>query len=100
MAYRTHYAPSSLAAAQQTFLFPPKKPKLLLNDNYAGKPEGIHLMIGRRPNAAFGNSIGDREMQEYTKAGSGARLAMLVLIVKYCLKIREAVELVTVALTV
>ena len=26
-----------------------KEPKLLLNDNNAGKPEGIHLMIGRRP---------------------------------------------------
>ena len=26
-----------------------KDPKLLLNDNDAGKPEGIHLMIGRRP---------------------------------------------------
>ena len=26
-----------------------KEPKLLLNDNYAGKPEGIHLVIGRRP---------------------------------------------------
>jgi hypothetical protein len=26
-----------------------KEPKLLLNDNHAGKPEGIHLMIGRRP---------------------------------------------------
>ena len=25
-----------------------KEPKLLLNDNYAGKPEGIHLMIGRK----------------------------------------------------
>ena len=23
--------------------------KLLLNDNYTGKPEGIHLVIGRRP---------------------------------------------------
>ena len=33
-----------------------KEPKLLLNDNDAGKPEGIHLMIGRRPCAAFGNS--------------------------------------------
>src|SRR6188472_8985 len=31
-----------------------KDPKLLLNDNNAGKPEGIHLMIGRRPHAAFG----------------------------------------------
>jgi phosphoglycolate phosphatase-like HAD superfamily hydrolase len=56
-----------------------KEPKLLLNDNNAGKPEGIHLMIGRRPYAAFGNSPGDRQMLEYTKAGDGARLAMLVL---------------------
>ncbi|MBN9690214.1 MAG: haloacid dehalogenase-like hydrolase [Verrucomicrobia bacterium] len=56
-----------------------KEPKLLLNDNDAGKPEGIHLMIGRRPVAAFGNSTGDQQMLEYTRAGSGARLAMLVL---------------------
>jgi phosphoglycolate phosphatase-like HAD superfamily hydrolase len=56
-----------------------KEPKLLLNDNNAGKPEGIYLMIGRRPYAAFGNSTGDRQMLEYTKAGDGARLAMLVL---------------------
>ena len=33
-----------------------KEPKLLLNDDKAGKPEGIHLMIGRRPRFAFGNS--------------------------------------------
>ena len=56
-----------------------KEPKLLLNDNNAGKPEGIHLMIGRRPHAAFGNSTGDRQMLEYTKAGGGARLSMIVL---------------------
>ena len=56
-----------------------KEPKLLLNDDNAGKPEGIQLMIGRRPYAAFGNSTGDRQMLEYTQAGSGARLAMLVL---------------------
>ena len=56
-----------------------KEPKLLLNDNDAGKPEGIHLMIGRRPVAAFGNSTGDQQMLEYTKAGDGSRLAMLVL---------------------
>ena len=36
-------------------------------------------MIGRRPTAAFGNSTGDRQMLEYTKAGGGARLAMLLL---------------------
>jgi phosphoserine phosphatase len=56
-----------------------KEPKLLLNDDKAGKPEGIHLIIGRRPYAAFGNSGGDREMLEYTGAGEGARLMMLVL---------------------
>ena len=56
-----------------------KEPKLLLNDNDAGKPEGIHLMIGRRPVAAFGNSTGDQQMLEYTGAGDGARLKMLVL---------------------
>jgi len=56
-----------------------KEPRLVLNDNDAGKPEGIHLMIGRRPHAAFGNSTGDQQMLEYTRAGDGARLAMLVL---------------------
>jgi phosphoglycolate phosphatase-like HAD superfamily hydrolase len=56
-----------------------KEPKLILNDDKAGKPEGIHLVIGRRPYAAFGNSVGDRQMLEYTKAGAGTRLAMLVL---------------------
>lgn len=56
-----------------------KEPRLLLNDDGPGKPEGIQLMIGRRPVAAFGNSTGDRQMLEYTKAGDGARLAMLVL---------------------
>jgi phosphoglycolate phosphatase-like HAD superfamily hydrolase len=56
-----------------------KEPKLLLNDDNAGKVEDIHLMIGRRPHAAFGNSLGDRQMLEYTKAGDGARLSMIVL---------------------
>jgi phosphoglycolate phosphatase-like HAD superfamily hydrolase len=56
-----------------------KEPKLLLDDNNAGKVEGIYMMIGRRPYAAFGNSTGDREMLEWTGAGSGARLKMLVL---------------------
>jgi phosphoglycolate phosphatase-like HAD superfamily hydrolase len=56
-----------------------KESKLLLNDNNAGKAEGIHLMIGRRPYAAFGNSTGDRQMLEWTGAGTGARLKMLLL---------------------
>jgi hypothetical protein len=55
-----------------------KDPKLLRNDDLAGKPEGIHLVIGGRPHAAFGNSTGDQQMLEYTKVGDGARLAMLV----------------------
>jgi hypothetical protein len=55
------------------------EPRLMLNDSAAGKPEGIHLMIGRRPNASFGNSTGDQQMLEYTGAGDGARLSMLVL---------------------
>src|ERR1044072_6714284 len=56
-----------------------REPKLLLNDNFAVTPEVIHVMIGRGPVAAFGNSTGDQQMLEYTKAGDGARLAMLVL---------------------
>ena len=36
-------------------------------------------MIGRRPQAAFGNSTGDRQMLEYTEAGAGSRLAVLLL---------------------
>src|SRR5215210_7097626 len=56
-----------------------KEPKLLLNNNNAGKPDGIYFMIGRRPYASFGNSTGDRQMLEYAKAGEGERLAVLVL---------------------
>ncbi|WP_291992619.1 HAD family hydrolase [Candidatus Accumulibacter sp. ACC003] len=56
-----------------------KEPKLLLDNNNAGKAEGIHLMIGRRPTMAVGNSTGDQQMLEYTRAGDGARLSMLVL---------------------
>jgi hypothetical protein len=56
-----------------------RDPKVLLLDDGPGKPEGIHLMIGRRPVAAFGNSAGDRQMLEYADAGEGARLLMLVL---------------------
>ena len=54
-----------------------KEPKLLLNDNKAGKPEGIHLMIGRRPRD------GVRQLRPATSrcsntptAGDGARLVV------------------------
>ena len=56
-----------------------KEPKLLLNNDFAGKAEDIYLFIGKRPYAAFGNSSGDRQMLEYTQSGAGARLVMLVL---------------------
>lgn len=56
-----------------------KEPKLLLDNDKAGKAKDISLMIGRRPHAAFGNSDGDKEMLEYTKAGEGARLSVLLL---------------------
>jgi phosphoglycolate phosphatase-like HAD superfamily hydrolase len=56
-----------------------KEAKVLLIDDGPGKPQAIHLMIGRRPHAAFGNTAGDQQMLEYTKAGDGARLSMLVL---------------------
>jgi phosphoglycolate phosphatase-like HAD superfamily hydrolase len=55
-----------------------KVPKDMRVDDKAGKPTGIHLMIGRRPLAAFGNSTGDQEMLEYTQDGGGRRLMMLV----------------------
>jgi phosphoglycolate phosphatase-like HAD superfamily hydrolase len=55
-----------------------KVPQGVRVDDKTGKPIGIHLMIGRRPVAAFGNSDGDQQMLEYTQAGDGARLMMLV----------------------
>ena len=55
-----------------------KLPAVLLVDDKGGKPESINLVIGRRPYAAFGNSDGDRQMLEWTQAGDGARLMMLV----------------------
>jgi hypothetical protein len=48
-----------------------------INDK-AGKPVGIHQQIGRRPTAAFGNSDGDLQMLQWTAAGDGARLMLLV----------------------
>ncbi|MBY0281996.1 MAG: haloacid dehalogenase-like hydrolase [Alphaproteobacteria bacterium] len=56
-----------------------KEHKFLFHDNFAGKPEGIHFVIGRQPVAAFGNSAGDQQMLEYTQTGNGKRLMMLVL---------------------
>ena len=49
------------------------------NDDKADKPVGINQHIGRRPIAAFGNSVGDQQMLEYTQGGSGPRFELLVL---------------------
>ncbi len=56
-----------------------REPRPFFIDDHAGKPVGINLFIGRRPRAAFGNSTGDRQMLEWTTAGDGSRLGMLVL---------------------
>jgi hypothetical protein len=53
-------------------------PEINFVDDKTGKPVGINEHIGRRPVAAFGNSDGDQQMLEWTQAGPGARLMMLV----------------------
>jgi len=55
-----------------------KLPKVALVDDKAGKPVGIQRFIGRRPVFAFGNSDGDRQMLEWTTAGTGPRFAGIV----------------------
>lgn len=55
-----------------------REPKVFFVDDKKGKPVGINLFIGKRPYAAFGNSDGDKEMLEWTQAGEGAKLMMLV----------------------
>ncbi len=56
-----------------------REPKLQLDNNNSGKPEDIHLFTGQRPQAAFGNSTGDRQMLEWATGASGKRLGVLVL---------------------
>jgi hypothetical protein len=53
-------------------------PEIDFIDDKAGKPVGIHKFIGRRPVAAFGNSDGDLQMLQWTAAGDGRRLMLLV----------------------
>ena len=47
-------------------------------DDKTGKPVAINRVIGRRPIIAVGNSDGDRQMLEWTAAGSGPRLAIYI----------------------
>jgi phosphoglycolate phosphatase-like HAD superfamily hydrolase len=55
-----------------------KLPEVDLINDKAGKPVGINRYIGQRPILAIGNSDGDFEMLEYTTAGAGRRMGMLL----------------------
>ncbi len=56
-----------------------RNPKVFFVADGPGKVIGINLFIGRQPIAAFGNSTGDAQMLQWTQAGEGVRLMMLVL---------------------
>jgi hypothetical protein len=53
-------------------------PEIDFIDDKAGKPVAIHKFIGRRPILAFGNSDGDLQMLQWTAAGQGPRLMLIV----------------------
>jgi hypothetical protein len=53
-------------------------PELDFYNDGDGKPMAIQKFIGRRPLAAFGNSDGDQPMLQWTAAGPGRRLMLLV----------------------
>ena len=55
-----------------------RMPALDFIDDKEGKPVAIEKIIGRRPIAAFGNSDGDLQMLQWTAAGPGARLMLIV----------------------
>ena len=55
-----------------------RQPAINFIDDKDGKPVGILQHIGRRPIAAFGNSDGDFQMLQWTTAGGGARLGLIV----------------------
>ena len=55
-----------------------KMPDVEFVDDGPGKPVGINRFIGRRPILAFGNSDGDQQMLQWTAAGDGLRLMLIV----------------------
>jgi len=55
-----------------------KDPGLFFIDDKAGKPVAIARHVGLRPIFAAGNSDGDFEMLEWSTAGDGPRLGMIV----------------------
>lgn len=55
-----------------------RQPKVFFIDDKEGKAVGIQKFIGRRPIASFGNADADIPMLQWTLAGDGRRLGMLV----------------------
>lgn len=55
-----------------------KDPGIAFVDDKDGKPVGIDAKIGKRPILAGGNSDGDFQMLEWTTAGEGPRLGMII----------------------
>ena len=55
-----------------------KDPGVFFLDDKSGMPIAIDTRIGKRPVIAVGNSDGDFEMLEWTTAGEGARLGLIV----------------------
>jgi hypothetical protein len=53
-------------------------PELNFIDDKEGKPIGIHMHIGRRPIAGFGNSDGDLQMLQWSTSGDGPGFALYV----------------------
>ena len=53
-------------------------PEIDLIDDKAGKPVGIHQVIGKRPVLASGNSDGDFQMLEYATTGEGPRIGLIL----------------------
>lgn len=54
------------------------EPEAVFIDDKAGKPVGIHQVIGRRPLAAFGNSDGDWQMLQWTTIGRQPSFGLIV----------------------
>lgn len=58
-----------------------KLPSILFVNDKEGKPEGMNLIIGKRPIIAFGNSVGDQQMLEWTQANpENSRNSLQILI--------------------
>jgi phosphoserine phosphatase len=55
-----------------------RRPEMDFLDDKEGKPIAINKFIGRRPIFAAGNSDGDLQMLQWTTAGEGRRLGVIV----------------------